>query len=435
MMRLARHDRSAIERSSRKLQAPGTLASRVAVVTMTLGAFVACADSTVLGVEQGEPDGGAVVPPALDGGDAGLDAASDVTDAEVDADAAIPLCSTDGFCRTVVPKGARLIGVWGDGAGAVWALSSGGDILRWDGSVWNIHRQTGLQGQSIWGSGPTDVWVASGGKLFHGTGASPASLVFAPVTDLPGDPNVPITSVWGTGPDDIWAVGMLENWDDYPSVVTGRVLHFGPLAPSEQPDVGPIGGSGWTSDEEAASMGIGFRAVWGSPATGVWIDGLAFDEESGGLSIRVIRRPKSATEWTTIEGVQGYGFGLQGAALVSDSSVLVSGAIGSEEERYDVTWRGTSSDEGATFTWSYAIQPRWMRAFLAYWGTAADDAWGVGENGLVSHWDGMKWTQAVLRVTGSPVGRDIRAIWGSSNDDIWVVGDEIALHKTNAGKP
>jgi len=423
MKRLARHES----------RAPGELAVATVLVAATFGVLVACADSTVLGSEEATADAGAILPPLDGAGAAETEASTESPDAEPEVDGAVPICSADGFCHTAVPKGARLIGVWGDGTGVVWALSSEGDVLRWDGSAWNIHQQTGVEGHAIWGSGPTDVWVASGGSLFHGAGPSSASLVFSRVDDLPGDPNVPLTSVWGTGPDDIWAVGTFQDWEQWPPTILGRVLHFGSASASGDPDAGADGGQSWTSDDELASLGLGFRAVWGSPSSGVWIDGLGIDE--WGTYIRLVRRAKGASEWTVIDGVDSYGLGLHGAAVISDSSVLLSGVTGVPEESYNATWRGSSTDDGATFTWAFAVQPPWIREFFAYWGTGANDAWGVGENGLVSHWDGAKWTQAVVRVTDVPVGKAFRAIWGKSNDDLWVVGDEIALHKTTAGKP
>ncbi len=401
----------------------------LAIIATTFGTLVACADSTILG-EETVPEGGTTVP-SLDSGVFDAEAAAEPVDAPA-SDATIPICSTDGFCHTTVPVGVNLIGVWGDGAGVTWALSSDGDVFRWDGLAWNIHYRTGVSGSSIWGSGPTDVWVVSGGEIFHGTGASPATLLFSKVQDLPGDPTIPITSLWGSGPDDIWAVGGYPDLNDF-GTFSGRALHFGGSPSSD--DAG--GGTGWTSDDELESRGVAFHAVWGSPTAGAWTVGLAWDDWGWGSYIQLLRRPPGASEWTDVSDpmAHGYAIELHGAALSSDSSVLLSGVAGVFEETRNTTWRGTSTDEGATFTWTSVHHSYWTRRFFAYWGTGPNDSWGVGENGLVSHWDGTTWTQAVVRVADAPIGRTLRAIWGKSNDDFWVVGDQIALHKTTAGKP
>ena len=393
----------------------------LAIVGTTFGTLVACADSTILGQET-VPEGGTTVP-SLDSGVAEAEAAVEIPDAPA-PDATIPVCSTDGFCHTVVPVGVSLIGVWSDGVGVTWALSGDGDVFRWDGLAWNIHYRTGTSGTSIWGSGPTDVWVVSGGEIFHGTGASPASLLFTKVQELPGDPSVPITSLWGAGPDDIWAVGGYADLNEF-GAFSGRALHFG----------GSDAGTGWTIDDDLSSRGIAFHRVWGSPTAGVWMSGLAYEDWAS--SIQLLRRPPGASDWTDMRDpmVHGLAIELHGAALSSDSSVFLSGVSGVYEESRNTMWRGTSTDDGATFTWTFALPPSWMRRFFAFWVTGPDDTWGIGENGLVSHWDGTTWTQAVVRVADAPVGRTLRAIWGNSNDDFWVVGDEIALHKTTAGKP
>jgi hypothetical protein len=397
------------------------VASAIVVLTATFGALVACADSAIIGNENTTADGGAFVPPVIEAGSEEIEA-GDLPDAGSDVDAATRLCSTDGFCPTALPKGQSLLGVWGDGTGVVWALSTQGNILRWDGSAWAMHHRAQAEGFSIWGSGPTDVWVATAAGVLHGEGPTSASLTFS-VVDLPGDPNIPLRSVWGTGPADIWAVGMLEDQEMWPPAYYGRAVHFGG---SE---------TGWTADDELASLGIGFRGVWGSPGTGVWIDGLGSDEVE--TFVRVVRRTPGADAWSVVDLQAGaaYPTAIHGAALSSDSTVLLSGLSGVIEEAVKTTWRGTSSDNGRTFQWSFAKHEYWKRDFLAYWGTGPNDTWGVGAYGLVSHWDGTTWTQAILRVSDVPIGKTFRAIWGKSNDDFWVVGDEVALHKTNQGKP
>jgi hypothetical protein len=392
----------------------------------TLGALAlaACADSTILGAEV-PAEGGAILPPAEASAD--NDAPNALPEAGPDVDAGMPLCSKDGFCATVLPKGQHLVGVWSDGAGAVWTVSTEGNVLRWDGNAWTIHHQSKVEGFSIWGSGPTDIWVATADGILHGEGATPASLVFAPASDLPGDPNAPLRSIWGTGPSDIWAVGGAPDYESGQFTFYSRAIHFG----GAEAD----GGTGWTNDDELTALGVGFRAVWGSPGTGAWVDGIGGDEY--GTIYRVLRRSPGADTWSIVElpSEQPYALALHGAGLSSDSAAMISAELGVSEESTKATWRGTSSDNGATFTWTLTKHELWKREFFAYWGTAANDTWGVGAHGLVSHWDGTSWTQAVIRVGDTPVGKTFRAIWGKSNEDFWVVGDEIALHKTSTGKP
>lgn len=107
------------------------------------------------------PNSGTVIAPR----EGAASDASDASDGGADAwlDAGPRICSDDGFCHSQVPKGQSLRGVWGDGLGVVWAISNQGDVLRWDGTSWKIHVHLTGQGGlfSIFGTGPTDLWVAT----------------------------------------------------------------------------------------------------------------------------------------------------------------------------------------------------------------------------------------------------------------------------------
>ncbi len=416
-------------------------ASFLVLASATTLALSACSDSVEIAVDDSTLDsggGGSVIPatdasPEIDAGES-PDASDDAAVDPDAGDAGTRICSDDNFCHSEVPKGQSLVGVWGDGTGIVWAVSRSASILRWDGTAWNVHTQlTSATGTnySIWGSGPTDVWVVTPAGLFHGEGSSSASLVFAPV-ELGGDPTIPITSVGGTGPNDVWAVGGLFTDRVYPWVTKGRVLHY---------DGDPSnGGSGWTLDSDLSSRGIAFRFFMAGGASGSWMTGQKFDSALQGLlGAVVLRRLPGATEWTAVDlppDPRG-GYGPQARELAaigmsSDSSIWIRGATGNFAWGF---WRGTSIDGGNTFSWSFNPTNTWERAIVGFWGTAPNDTWGVGASGLVTHWNGTKWQQAAIRVTDIPVGKAFTAIWGKSNDDFWVVGDEVALHRTPAGKP
>ncbi len=389
----------------------------------SLAMLFACAEDATEPLSAGTDAGGAVLPPsdARPTGDA-----EPATDGDVEVPAR--LCSDDGFCHSVLPQGQHLRGVWGDGTGVVWAVSLERNILRWDGTSWAIHTRTLGEISCIWGSGPTDVWIATTEGLLRSTGTSSASLAFEPIPDLPGDASIPIRSVWGTGSNDVWAVGGLEPAWETPR---GRVLHYAG-------DPGD-GGTGWSVDGQLSVQPFGYRAVWGTPSTGVWVHGVSFDD-LGLTHVWVFHRRAGETTWMPIllppdPNDEWYPFAstILSAHIASNSSVWIVGATALPTK---ALWRGTSTDDGASFEWSFGPpnpNPN-DRDLFGVWGTP-DKMWAFGKTGLVSRWTGKKWEQALLSVTGAPVGKSLWAIWGKDDDDFWVVGDEIALHKTSAGKP
>ncbi|HEY8079946.1 MAG TPA: hypothetical protein VIF62_37700, partial [Labilithrix sp.] len=52
-------------------------------------------------------------------------------------------------------------------------------------------------------------------------------------------------------------------------------------------------------------------------------------------------------------------------------------------------------------------------------GSAADDVWAVGEVGTLLHWDGMSWNASTA---GS---KTLWSVWAFAADDVWVGGDEL----------
>lgn len=58
-----------------------------------------------------------------------------------------------------------------------------------------------------------------------------------------------------------------------------------------------------------------------------------------------------------------------------------------------------------------------VRAFFKVWGTSADNVYIVGQNGAVLHWDGQ-----ALQEELAGTGRDLISLWGTGPDNIVVVG-------------
>jgi hypothetical protein len=57
------------------------------------------------------------------------------------------------------------------------------------------------------------------------------------------------------------------------------------------------------------------------------------------------------------------------------------------------------------------------------WGTSATNAFAVGANGRILHYDGKSWSSMQ-----SPTGARLSRVWGSSANDVWAIGDTTAVH-------
>lgn len=69
--------------------------------------------------------------------------------------------------------------------------------------------------------------------------------------------------------------------------------------------------------------------------------------------------------------------------------------------------------------------------FAGIWGTAPDNIYAGGINGVMTHWDGAKWS----RQDAKPLaGEHITAVWGSGADDIYAaVNANVLFHSTGDG--
>jgi hypothetical protein len=61
------------------------------------------------------------------------------------------------------------------------------------------------------------------------------------------------------------------------------------------------------------------------------------------------------------------------------------------------------------------------KSFRAVGGSGPDDAWAVGKDGVVMHWDGTGWT-SVSVTTASLSGAYLNGVWALGPRDVWIVG-------------
>jgi hypothetical protein len=369
-----------------------------------VSAIGACADST------DEP-----LTTPVDGGDAAVPQDdADVVDAGSEAETGIEAgpreCSIHGFCPTALPSaGETLRGVWGDDAGNAWAVSGEGNILRWDGTAWKVHASALGTLNAIWGSSPTDVWVAGDRGLLHGTGATSAELAF---TESP-DPKARLVSIWGSGPADVWAVGFV---DSDVGLSVPRVYHLTAGKAGLEWSIDPV------SDE-----GIYFARVWGNASSGVWLAGT---REPWSSDVVILRKLVPAADFVAETLPDDPGESPPNGRMreiaggtVTDSVAWVFGRAG-----FPGIWKGTSTDSGKTFSWTHlrngaASDP----SFTAVTGSTPNNLWAVGEYGRVRHWDGNAWVTTSVTTTKFPITDDFFGVWSGGQADAWIVGKEMAL--------
>jgi hypothetical protein len=116
-----------------------------------------------------------------------------------------------------------------------------------------------------------------------------------------------------------------------------------------------------------------------------------------------------------------------GTFVASKTSLTVWGQPVSPFARASV-WRGTSTDDGKTFTFTWAQDERPTAPVInSIFGTAANDIWAAGEYGRLIHWNGAKWSTTAISLTGYPVKDPFFSVWAAGPNDVWVGGKGTAL--------
>ncbi len=189
-----------------------------------------------------------------------------------------------------------------------------------------------------------------------------------------------LLSVWGGAADDLYAVGGEPG--------RGRMTRFD--------------GSGWTEQSLEPAVPL-LNWVWGASATEVFVGGEGGTILHGsGSSFTVMPTPVNENIW-----------GIWGSAADDVWAVGGDGFIDSEPFilHYDgVDW--TLVDLMLPLTRAG------VHAFFKVWGSAADDVYVVGQNGVLMHWDGVgPWQES-----GTGTGEDLIAIWGSDASHVLAVG-------------
>jgi hypothetical protein len=311
-------------------------------------------------------------------------------------------------------------GVWGSAADDVWAAFETPFVSReepgvtgfahWDGASWRIVQTVANQwpgpvvsagqatetGHRIWGTDAANVIAAVGGigAAWHWDGVTWSPAPFQTTTSpLAGTELVDVLGVpalFGASPDGVVAAG-----------TAGRMMRFDATAPKDDPngpwrDVSP----GVHDDLVAVSV-IGEGDAWAAGRAQVlhWT--------AGGWSARLTRDVVTASGAT-----RAVSFTDVHARVADDVWVAAEGASDphavSYPEGYALHWDGRQWGGATSFT----------RSIRSVWSPGPADAWAVGFEAGLYHWNGSTWTT----VASPNADVHLTSVRGSRADDVWFAG-------------
>lgn len=290
-----------------------------------------------------------------------------------------------------------------------------GKIAHYDGSKWTeMVKDAGIRLHQLWGTAADDLYAVGGfnsdALILHYDGHA-----WTPVLS---DSSWELTSIWGRSASDVYAAG----W--------GRVLHYD--------------GSSWTQVASSPDRPV-ITGLFGTQ------DGIWFAADSGIVRFKndelsfALRWP---VEWS-VEAMSGcsgaepfaVGFASQGGTkslilrrqagdwqpMATSATSALSGVwCVAPNDAYAVGENSTILHyDGADWkAVALPTSPGWLNGV---WAASADEVFVVGENGAVLRGAGDQWE-------GLDTGTDarLRAVWGTGPSDVFAAGDGVLLHYDGA---
>ena len=276
----------------------------------------------------------------------------------------VPSCGAEWCPVTALPKQVTFSAVWGSSPTDVWVAGEAGSLLHWNGSTWSaVASGTTSALRALSGTSAKNVWAAGlEGTLLHfdGTAWSAAQKTGAPWSPASGPNERPIYALLAL-PNQLWAGGSGSRSFD---------------------------GSTWTEPHHGSHLPT--MALWGADSSNLWEVGLQ------GMVNRW-----DGHHWQRAGGEVGPNFfGIWGSAANDVWVVGSSGAIVHWNDTPTPVASGTKNDLHA------------VRGF------GAKDVWAVGDQGTILHWQGSAWVSSK-----SPSPNALLSVWGASARDLWIVGE------------
>lgn len=355
-----------------------------------------------------------------------IDGNSDTYTTSISAAAyARPLCSCtpDGFCwQNPIPQGSNLASVWGSGPSDVWMVGDGGTILRSDGSEDNltiVPSPTTFRLTQVGGTGKNDVWiVGDGGTVLHYDGSS--------LKRLTTGTSAAFNLIWLTGkPGELWTAGgntLARCTPDSCSVQrVAAVSSFTSLTGSATTgEVFAVDaasrivscGSARSCGVEATVTGVTLNSVWLAQSGEAWAGGTY---TASGAPV-VMRR--NGIMWGPDLDFISMGFSPSGQIHV------VTGSSGSD------VWAAGYDAYSATGLVAHWDGATWARASLPAEVGTLNGLWMNGPGGAsFLYRGGQNFASCSVGVTNPPSCTVEKfpmsgntALWGTDSTNLWSVG-------------
>jgi hypothetical protein len=331
--------------------------------------------------------------------------------------------------------------VFGSGRKDVYAVTSEGEIARYDGFVWYVVHTVDRPLTEGWAGGPDDVHVVGDDGLYvHFDGSSWESLI---------SKDYPLIGVRGISESDAWLFSARMVWTVESMRIDGSPYsrfgsEFYAVASNNRDDLYIVGDNGRIVQYD----GEYWNNIEVRDPEGSHVD-LVDVSMTGPLRAVAVGR------LSTVVDIDGYTTSLtrsdrRGARILAGAGDMVLGAAhsmylashdGSQWADFDPPIPQDLSGEVACM-WAaspdiiWVVTGGWPLQVLHFdgtawnqqmhvdditqsmWGTAADDIFLVGWEGNIWHYDGSAW--ALMADTGYE--RVLQDTWGAAGDDVYVVG-------------
>ncbi len=355
--------------------------------------------------------------------------------------------------------GCRLYVIWGPGNGTYYTSGAGGALGYYDGNSWTFsYPFGGAEIDSIFGSGPNDVWAVGPGVAFHKTGATWQPLSFQQPSPIHYGGTIDAGVALVVGERGAWLLVSADGGSatDYYNGISDRTEELFVLDDQRAVTVGSLGV--WNAREEQNG-----KIQWVERQCGAAYAGrmhhvfgransdIVLGTTDGGMVVRFqYGNNNSCTTFSTParnarlgglssgpvvlawEGGSGYLSDETSSTLnsiaIDAGTNLVQGIFG---DSYGQWWACTNdgagsggilkmTDFGTGWAWfrTPGSGPGWSGCGAS--GTdSATEGWVVGENSTA--WHGTGWPNPAF-VDDSPGGGQLVGVAAISPNRVWAVG-------------